>query len=369
MAVPRRLPFQVTLTAILALFVAVWSAMVLFDSLWGLFAVGVAVFGLWFAKTFAERLTIVFILVVLVALSLPPVVTSHAPMHARMCRSNMADVARAIQAYHAEHGQFPPACVRDAQGRALHSWRVLILPQLGCKNLYDVYRFNEPWNSPHNSTLLGRIPEQYECRAMVRRHGGGGVTTCVAIVGPEGMWPEDRPMREADVHDGTNQTIMLGEVTPGLVIQWLEPRDLEFEKAAKGVQRTNWSGATVIDGLVAAHPWPLAEWDDPRRVAHVVTADGTVRELPQNVRAEELRGLLTATGGESVDVDAMVAKPLPKPSKAGKTTCAVLLVLSLGVMAVSVNRHRRAMAARDTSCWGQGETSCKNGMDEPSGTA
>ena len=133
-----------------------------------------------------------------------------------MCSSRLSAVAKALRAYHAEHGQFPPACVRDKHGQPMHSWRVLILPQLGYQSLFDSYRFDEPWNSPNNSMLLASIPEEYECRAMFGRLGGGGVTTCVAVVGPQTMWPADRPMREADIRDGAGRTIMIGEVAAGL---------------------------------------------------------------------------------------------------------------------------------------------------------
>jgi len=43
----------------------------------------------------------------------------------------------AVANYHDSHGQFPPPYIAEADGKPMHSWRVLILPYLEHGELYD----------------------------------------------------------------------------------------------------------------------------------------------------------------------------------------------------------------------------------------
>ena len=52
-----------------------------------------------------------------------------------------------------------PYCSPD--GRRLYSWRVLILPYLEQKGLYDLFDRTAAWDSPHNRELLARRPSVY----------------------------------------------------------------------------------------------------------------------------------------------------------------------------------------------------------------
>ena len=53
------------------------------------------------------------------------------------CKSNMKRIALAFHDYHDRYSSFPPAFLADTNGRPMHSWRVLLLPFLGCQDLYD----------------------------------------------------------------------------------------------------------------------------------------------------------------------------------------------------------------------------------------
>ena len=67
----------------------------------------------------------------------------------------------AMQDYHTEHRTFPSAASRDEDGKPLLSWRVALLPYLEQKALYDRFHHDEPWDSPHNITLLEQMPQVY----------------------------------------------------------------------------------------------------------------------------------------------------------------------------------------------------------------
>jgi hypothetical protein len=61
---------------------------------------------------------------------------------------------------HVHDGRFPPAAIYK-EGEPLLSWRVVLLPFLGQKVLYERFRLDEPWDSPSNRALLEEMPAIY----------------------------------------------------------------------------------------------------------------------------------------------------------------------------------------------------------------
>ena len=64
----------------------------------------------------------------------------------------------ALHAYADVYGYFPPAVVRSADGRALRSWRVELLPFLEQDQLYRKLNLKEAWDHPDNKELLAEVP-------------------------------------------------------------------------------------------------------------------------------------------------------------------------------------------------------------------
>jgi hypothetical protein len=79
------------------------------------------------------------------------------------CQSNTKQIVQALHRYHDEHGAFPPLYTVDEEGEPLHSWRVLILPYIGQKQLYEQIRLDEPWDTEHNHRLHWEMPALYQC--------------------------------------------------------------------------------------------------------------------------------------------------------------------------------------------------------------
>src|SRR5262249_51180323 len=75
--------------------------------------------------------------------------------------ANLKAIAVAMHAYHDEHGYFPPAASYGKDGKPLLSWRVSLLPDLNEGDLYKQFHLAEPWDSPHNKTLLAKMPKVY----------------------------------------------------------------------------------------------------------------------------------------------------------------------------------------------------------------
>ncbi len=176
-----------------------------------------------FVKRALQWGVVVLVGLVLLGLILPEIPTRD--RHRRpQCLNNMHNIALALHNYHSAYGSLPPPYIADASGRPMHSWRVLMLPYLDRPDLYQAYRFDEPWDGPNNSKLHNLIVDVFNCP---EDHGGkkSTETSYVAVVGPETLWPGDRAVRLDDVTDGLGNTLLVVEIANS-GIHWLEPRDL-----------------------------------------------------------------------------------------------------------------------------------------------
>ena len=184
----------------------------------------------------------------------------------------------AVANYHEAFGCLPPAYVADRNGKPMHSWRVLILPYLEQQELYNAYNFAEPWNAPSNRNLASKVGPIYLRSGL--ESDQSQTTSFVAVVGPQTIWPGSRPSAYKDLGDGSHETLLVVEVPDGKFL-WMEPKDLEFDRMSF---RINDKSARGLGSRLGG--------------ARVVSADGTVRTLPDDFDPEMLRAMLTANGGE-----------------------------------------------------------------------
>ncbi len=71
--------------------------------------------------------------------------------------------------YHETYKTLPPAYIADANGKPMHSWRMLIMPFMEQSTLYNQYDFSEPWNGPNNIKLLDSMPSNPRLPEPVQR--------------------------------------------------------------------------------------------------------------------------------------------------------------------------------------------------------
>jgi hypothetical protein len=225
------------------------------------------------------------IVAVLVALLLPAMHQTSSGGRRDQCRDNLKQIGLALHSYHEKYGSFPPAYIGGVDGRPMHSWRVLILPFLGEQDIYDEYRFDEPWNGPNNSSLAEKIVDRFNCRGENRgaHLPATPMTSYVAIVGSETAWRGDVPTKLSDFSDGTASTLLVVETTDA-AIHWMEPRDLEAARLAPRINQKSGRGISSVHIGGAL----------------VLFADGGVRFLSESLPAETVHSLLTRAGGETV---------------------------------------------------------------------
>src|SRR4051794_32826384 len=84
----------------------------------------------------------------------PPADAAH-----KASAESLKELAIAFHNYASAHNEFPPAAVVGPDGKPLYSWRVVILPYLGEKKLYDEFRPGEAWDGPNNKKLLAKMPK------------------------------------------------------------------------------------------------------------------------------------------------------------------------------------------------------------------
>lgn len=200
----------------------------------------------------------------------------------QQCHWNFENLGKALWQFHESCGHFPAAVSYSSRdGRPLLSWRVALLPYLGYRELFDRFHLDEPWDSPRNLALLGRMPAVYACPS--EPDTSLGMTTYQVVVGPEGSMQGAKPLFERtrgvdvrEVTDGTSNTLMVVE-TPHAV-PWTKPEDLYFAED----QPTPTFGSRHGGGY------------------HAAFADAAVRFLKFNIDSQLLRGLVTRDGNEVV---------------------------------------------------------------------
>jgi hypothetical protein len=221
---------------------------------------------------------------------------------------SLANLARAIEKYHKDKGHYPAQAILDKDGKPLLSWRVAILPYLentwisndgpgekqinSPKELYDLFKLDEPWDGPNNKKLITRLPGVYRAPWSVLPYNqiSIGKTTTLAVVGKGGIFdPTKKTVSETDVRDGLKQTLLLLQLEEaGHAVYWTKPADI----------------ALTAEGKLPA--------DGPnfnRRFA-VVYADGSAHTLLNGLDAATFLGIFTREGNEKLDEKTIRPEPI-----------------------------------------------------------
>lgn len=185
---------------------------------------------------------------------------------------NLKRVAAALQQYQNEKGIFPAPAITSADGRPLLSWRVELLPYLGYGGLAAAFHRDEPWDSPHNQSLLAQIPSVYQSpeRLDQRTNLLVPVGTSSAFYGNQGRSPRRW-------EDGLSNIILLLEVDNEQAVPWTAPQDWNYEPT----QPLRGLGNLRGDGFFAA-------W-----------ADTQVALLAKDLSIDTARAMFTVDGGEA----------------------------------------------------------------------
>ena len=224
-----------------------------------------------------------------VLLLLPAVQAAREAARRAVCSGHVKEIGLAFHnAASVTKDMSMPLAIVNADGLPLLSWRVALLPYLGQEALYREFHLDEPWDSPHNLTLLPRMPGIYVCPSFMIPPSEG-ITPYAAAAGP-GMFfdaPEPIPgthtigVSIGAIRDGTSNTILVLELGRNNGVPWTSPQEVmvDIDEAIEVLRETqpiHVGGRTTLFG------------------------DGSVRFVSQEIDRQTLRGLLTRDGGEAL---------------------------------------------------------------------
>ncbi len=204
---------------------------------------------------------------IMVALLLPAVQQAREAARRAQSTNNLKQLMRAAHNFHETYGRFPPQASVDANGKPLLSWRVHLLPYVDQLNLYRQFHLDEPWDSAHNKSLIGRIPTVYQNPNLP----AGTTTNYLAVVGKDTVLAPGRSSQISGITDGSSLTLMMVEADADRAVTWTKPADHAF------------SARTPFAGLGKLRPGGFL----------AAFADGAVRFISSNVDPGILKAMVT----------------------------------------------------------------------------
>ena len=188
---------------------------------------------------------------------------------------NLRKIAVGFHEYHAANNGFLSSVYVSEQGKK-YSWRIEILPYIGEKDLYDQYRFDEEWNSPHNQKVTSRMPDFFRSDSDDQDTTN---TSWFLLIGPDGAIKPDGPrnIHEISNADGTSKTIIAIEAKRDM--HWAKPADILVDPK---------KGMPMLGGY---HEGGF----------HVAFADASVHFIDEKIDPKLLWSLFTFDGGERIN--------------------------------------------------------------------
>lgn len=193
--------------------------------------------------------------------------------------ARMTAIANALNAYCDQYGSYPPPQVLDKSGKPLLSWRVLILPFLGYKDLYGKFALDQSWDSPLNLSLMSQMPREF-CSDNSPDAWGTKQPNFVLLTGRGTLFPPSGPMSYKQVSD--TPTLLLVESQNG-GLGWTEPDLFDIQSAGLSF------AGTPLESLGGLHT----------KVALGVDTQGNPVFIPMSTSPSELQSLITPNAGDS----------------------------------------------------------------------
>jgi hypothetical protein len=183
-----------------------------------------------------------------------------------VCRRQIRQLAIAILAYvDANEGAYPPPVSFDVDGKAMHSWRALILPYMDKTLKYD---YSVPWDHPNNIPLHNKMPQEFRCPCEAEGYKAHSESSYDMIF--------DFEKRDRIVKKGSRKNLMLIEVFNSGV-NWLQPVSIDIADMSKGIKPFN----DPIQSIRPGNKHPIAS--DNKRYFFYVNDYGELIELPTDI--------------------------------------------------------------------------------------
>jgi hypothetical protein len=218
------------------------------------------------------------VVIFLIVLLLPAVSQVRSAARTVQSMDQVREISLGMLNYEQAYKQFPPANAANSQ----LSWRVHILPFIQQNNLYDQFHLDEPWDSPHNLTLVDQMPDIYASPVVDL---GPGKTVYVVPTSPPGSDLQSRKNAAAFIQgesgpemsqflDGISNTILVIAVDANAAVTWTQPTDWMFD--LKFPNQSLGENGTIV----------------------VALADGSVMRIDPNIDDDSLGAFFTRAAGD-----------------------------------------------------------------------
>ncbi len=139
--------------------------------------------------------------------------------------NNLRMLSAAMLNYEFTYGHLPGTSMTARNSEHPYSWRIAILPFIeGEQDLYNRYRFDEPWDSEHNSLVTVEMPSIFGHSAQPNNATDSSV---YVFSSPQTMFPVDKQLGHEDIPDGTANTIAL--IQAKRESHWAKPEDIALD--------------------------------------------------------------------------------------------------------------------------------------------
>lgn len=293
----------------------------------GLFGVFAAFSVVWFwflvfkgsPSTLIKLLITIVILSAMVGYLLPPSEPTRR-MSGERCRQKLDNLGKAITQYDEEN-----------QGLPMDNWRTLLLPYVlttGSSDHIDQDQDSQAAVRKSSPALSSIAPYEYTCSSdhSSIKHG----TSYFAVIDAQCAWKGVIENKLADITDNPTQTILILEAH-NQNVAWTESKNLSFDEAvallsdpSKQANSCHWREGAFLD--------------KPTWVRNVLFADGTVRSLNMPLPTRLAMALLTADGGEQIDM--LQLERLSKPELDYRKVYSLSVFVALSLLPI-VNLRRK----------------------------
>lgn len=182
------------------------------------------------------------------------------PERFKAVKSKLSAIGLAFHNLHEEQRYFLPTPEEHPEyyaedGQLKVSWRVHLLPYLNQKPLYEEFKLDESWDSPHNAPLAKKMPDSFRSPDTP---ADSTVTRFRVFEGsnysgkrPTTVFPLGTPLRIRDTLDGTSNTLFVVEVGPDKATEWTKPGGLKIDNILAELGATGTGVPTLlVDGSV-----------------------------------------------------------------------------------------------------------------------
>lgn len=184
-------------------------------------------------------------------------------------QNNLRQLQFGMLNYESANSYLPWAAANTADSPHPFSWRIAILPMIGQQELYEKYRFDEAWNSPHNQKVTSKMPDLYRHPSDSEDSTNTGY---FVITGADTLFPDDRPISVGAIIDGSSNTIAIVEAKRK--IHWAKPEDIPYQKGEMKSKLGGFFGSKML----------------------VAFADGSIRTLDLEQNSDQLDKLINPGG-------------------------------------------------------------------------